>query len=193
LAVRRIVTVEDGDPVLRTAARPVRKVDRVVRALMDDMVETMRDAPGVGLAAPQVGVDLRVIVVEAPLEVEGDEPDADGPTRLHVLANPEIVWADPALEEGSEACLSVPSLVGDVQRHVACRIRGLSPSGRCVELAVRGFEARVFQHEIDHLEGRLFTDRVTSLDKLHGLEDVGPGAADRGPLEAAHVASPASI
>jgi peptide deformylase len=145
---------------------------------MDDMVETMRAAPGVGLAAPQVGVDLRVIVVETPVDEDGDSPRLDGPTRLHVLANPEIVWADPAMEEGQEACLSVPDLFGDVERHVACKIRGLNAAGKTLELDVEGFEARVFQHEIDHLDGRLFTDRVNSLDKLYGLEDTSNGAAD---------------
>ena len=154
---------------------------------MDDMVETMRAAPGVGLAAPQVGVDLRVIVVETPLEEleeDGNGPRTDGPTRLYTLANPEIVWADPAMEEGQEACLSVPTLFGDVARHVACKIRGLNAAGKRLELDVAGFEARVFQHEIDHLDGRLFTDRVSSLDKLYGLEDIANGGADADPAAA---------
>lgn len=175
MSALRIVTVDDEDPVLRNPARPVRKVDRAVRQLMDDMVETMRRAPGVGLAAVQVGVDLRVIVVETPIDSE----DEESPTRLHTLANPEIVWRDPTMVEGQEACLSVPSLYGDVCRNAAVRVRGLNAAGRIVEVQASGWEARVFQHEIDHLDGHLFTDRVTSLDKLYRLHEERDGSLVR--------------
>jgi peptide deformylase len=166
VAIRQIVTVQDDNPVLRQVARPVRRVDRAVRQLMDDMVETMRDAPGVGLAAPQVGLDLRVIVVETP--IYPGEPDS--PYRLWTVVDPEIIWASPELREDQEACLSIPGLYGDVPRHVEVGIRALDASGRLIELTARDFEARVFQHEIDHLDGLLFTDRVTGLDKLYTLE-----------------------
>lgn len=120
------------------------------------MVETMRDAPGVGLAAPQIGLGVRAIVVETPI----DDEDPERGTRLHRLADPEIVEASLEIEEDQEACLSIPGLYGDVPRHVRIVVRALDFTGRRVELDLEGFEARVFQHEIDHLDGVLFVDRV---------------------------------
>ena len=108
MAIRPIVTVADADPVLRRPAERVRRIDRAVRALMDDMIETMRDAPGVGLAAPQVGQAVRVIVVEVP--TDPDDPESE--MRLHALADPEILWRSPEIEEDQEACLSIPGLYG---------------------------------------------------------------------------------
>ncbi len=178
---RRIVTVEDADPVLRRRARPVGRVDAAVRQLMDDMLATMRAAPGVGLAAPQVGMPLRVIVVEVPIEEADGEP-ADGQTRLRMLANPEIIWASEEQEEGQEACLSVPDLYGDVARSVAIQVRALNRAGRRETFEARGFEARVLQHEIDHLDGILFVDRVTSIEKLYRIEEEAPGRYVRVPL-----------
>ncbi len=187
MAQRRIVTVEDGDPVLRRPARPVSRVDAAIRQLMDDMVATMRSAPGVGLAAPQIGVPQRVIVVEVPVESGDGQPAEDGQTRLWTLANPEIVWRSEELEEGQEACLSVPELYGDVPRSVAIRVRALHRNGRRETFEARGFEARVLQHEIDHLDGILFVDRVTSLDKLYRIEEQAPGQYVRVPLGVACV------
>jgi peptide deformylase len=165
------VTVLDNDPVLRATAQPVTRVDEGTRRLMDDMVETMRDAPGVGLAAPQVALSLRVIVVETPLDL--DDPDAG--MRLLQLANPEIAWRSDEIVEGQEACLSIPNLFGDVPRATAVRVRALDRDGKDVEMEARDFEARVLLHEIDHLDGVLFTDRVDSLDKLYtfGEDDGG--------------------
>lgn len=167
----RIVSVKDQSPVLRQAARPVRRVDKRLRRLMDDMIETMRDAGGVGLAAPQVGLDIRVIVVEVPVDLE----DPESETRLHAVADPEIVWASEAMVEGREACLSIPELFGDVPRHAEIRVRALDRQSRPVELALTDFEARVFQHEIDHLNGILFVDRVSGIDKLYTLEEGADG------------------
>lgn len=184
MAIRRIVTVGDDDhPVLRRPANRVRRIDRATRALMDDMIDTMRDAPGVGLAAPQVGLDVRVIVVEVP--TDPDDPESE--MRLHALADPEILWRSPEIEEDQEACLSIPGLYGDVPRHVAIRIRALDRSGRQVELDVADFEARVFQHEIDHLDGILYTQRVTGPDKLYRLVKNPAGEFERQPLDAAEV------
>jgi len=179
MTIRRIVTTADPDSgVLRAPARPVRKLDRDLRRLIDDMVDTMREAPGVGLAAPQVGVDLRVIVVETPVE----SPDAAEPElRLHAVVNPEIEWQAPETAEDQEACLSVPGLYGDVVRHLAVRVTGLDRSGRPVTIEAQGFEARVFQHEIDHLDGVLFPDRVTGLAKLYTLRQNGDGDFERVP------------
>lgn len=180
MSLLRIVTVRDDDAaVLRAKAREVRRIDRDLRRLMEDMVETMRDAPGVGLAAPQVGLDIRVIVVEVPV----DEEDAEAGMRVTRIADPEIVWASEEMVEDQEACLSIPGLYGDVPRHVAIRVRGIDGSGRRVELEVEGFEARVFQHEIDHLDGILFPDRVTGFDKLYTLRETDEGEVLRVPYE----------
>ena len=178
MAIRPIVTLADNNPVLRRPANRVRRIDKSPRALMDDMIDTMRDAPGVGLAAPQIGVELRVIVVEVPTDPE----DPESAMRLHALADPEILWFSPEIEEDQEACLSIPGLYGDVPRYVAIRIRGLDRSGRQIELEVADYEARVFQHEIDHLDGILYTQRVTSPDKLYRLQQDAAGEYVRTPL-----------
>ena len=177
MSIRTIVTVQDANPVLRSVARPVRRVDAAVRRLMDDMVETMREAPGVGLAAPQVNSGLRVIVVEIP--ADPDEPE--GATTLVALADPEICWSDPETAEAQEACLSIPGLFGDVPRHVKVRVRGLDRRGRRVEFDATELQARVLQHEIDHLDGILFPDRVTGIDKLYTIRENEHGELVRVP------------
>jgi peptide deformylase len=163
MALRTIVSTPA--PVLRRKARAVTKFDGDLQGLIDDMIETMREAPGVGLAAPQVGVSERVIVVEyaEPEEVEeGQEPVAVEP-KLYVLVNPEIVKASPESEVGIEGCLSVPLLVGEVERASSVKVRGRNRRGQPVRLKAEGWLARIFQHEIDHLNGVLFTDRATQI------------------------------
>ena len=160
MAVREIVLVNQGNPVLREKARKVGKIDESVRRLIDDMVETMREAPGVGLAAPQVGVGLRVIVVEAP--EDEDDPQSG---KVYAVINPEIIKASPEMEEGEEGCLSIPKINGLVDRHVWVVVNGLDPQGREFRIKARNYVARIFQHEIDHLDGILFTDHITSPDK----------------------------
>ncbi len=177
MSIRPIVSVGDNDRVLRSTARPVRRIDRRIRNLMHDMIETMRDANGVGLAAPQIGLDLQVFVAEVPEDID----DPDSPVRTYALADPEVVWASEAKVEGREACLSIPELFGDVPRHVQIKVRALDRTGRRVELDLHDFEARVFQHEIDHLHGVLFPDRVTGLDKLYFLEENDAGELVRVP------------
>jgi peptide deformylase len=186
LAIRRIVKTNDPDSaVLRAPAREVRRMDRELKRLLDDMVDTMREAPGVGLAAPQVGIDLRVIVVETVVDDDADA-DADTPPpadayRLHRLINPVIVWRSEDTAEDQEACLSIPGLYGDVPRHSVIRVQAMTTSWSAVELELTDFEARVFQHEIDHLNGVLFPDRVTGLDKLYRLHKVADGDYERVP------------
>jgi peptide deformylase len=163
MALRTIVTTPD--PVLRRKARPVAKFDKNLQTLIDDMIDTMREAPGVGLAAPQVGVSERVIVVEyaEPEKVEeGEEPKEVEP-KLYVMVNPEIVKASPETEMGVEGCLSVPILVGEVERAHEIRIKGFNRRGQPMKLKVDGWLARIFQHEIDHINGILFTDRATQV------------------------------
>ena len=156
---REIVVLPN--PVLRRKARKVTQFDHEFQRLVDDMVETMREAPGVGLAAPQVAKSERLIVVEY-----GDE-DEDGnliePKRLYIVANPEIVSASEERVEGIEACLSIPGLVGTVQRHESILVRGQNRRGQPVKIKANGWLARIFQHEIDHLDGVLFTDRATQV------------------------------
>ena len=163
MTLRTIVTLPD--PVLRRKARAVTKFDKNLQTLIDDMIETMRDAPGVGLAAPQVGVSERVIVVEyaEPEEVEeGEEPKEVEP-KLYVMVNPEIVKNSPETVVGIEGCLSVPMLVGEVERAEEVRIKGFNRRGQPMKLKANGWLARIFQHEIDHLNGVVFTDLATQV------------------------------
>jgi peptide deformylase len=163
MAIRTIVSLPD--PVLRRKARPVTKFDGNLQTLIDDMIETMRAAPGVGLAAPQVSVSERVIVLEyaEPEEVkEGEEPKEVEP-KLYVMVNPEIVKASPETVVGVEGCLSIPTLVGEVERSREIRIKGFNRRGQPMKLKAEGWLARIFQHEIDHINGVLFTDRATQV------------------------------
>src|SRR5512136_403881 len=145
MAVREIVVVEH--PVLRRKAKKIVKITAEHRKLIEDMIDTMRDAPGVGLAAPQVGVGERLIVVEYAEEDESEE-NSDKPARkkkLYVVLNPEIVWDSEEMVEGTEGCLSVPGWVGDVLRHEAVVVRGLNRNGQKIKLNAEGWLARIFQ------------------------------------------------
>jgi peptide deformylase len=126
----------------------------------------MREAPGVGLAAPQVDLPLRVIAVEVPKDFE----DPDSGTWLYTLANPEIARISDETEEGEEGCLSIPGLYGDVERAIAVTVKGLDRNNRKVRIKANGFVARVLQHEIDHLDGVLFIDHITEPGKLWKVE-----------------------
>lgn len=164
MGLREIVFVPD--PVLRRKAHKVTTFDKEFQTLVDDMVETMREAPGVGLAAPQVGIAARLIVVEyAEEDEEDEEASKEVPKKLFIVANPEIVKASEEMETGPEACLSVPGLVGDVDRHVKILVKGYNRRGQPVKIKAEGWLARIFQHEIDHLEGVLFTDRASRVWK----------------------------
>jgi peptide deformylase len=154
MALLPILTQEA--PVLRQKAKRVSRVDDSIRKLIDDMVETMVAAPGVGLAANQVGVALRVIVVKT---------DAN----LYSLVNPEMVKAT-GEQVGLEGCLSIPGYVGEVKRAQRVVVRGLNRHGKTVRIKGDDLLARAFQHEIDHINGVLFIDRLTSLDTLRKVE-----------------------
>ena len=154
MPIREIVTVPQL--VLRKKARKVTRFGKDLQSLIDDMIETMRTAPGVGLAAPQVDVSLRVIVVEFAEMV--DEGEAPKPAKLYAVVNPEIVRQSDQLATGTEGCLSIPGLVGDVERPDAVIVRGLNRQGNAMRIKADGWLARIFQHEIDHLNGVLFTD-----------------------------------
>ena len=154
MSVRTIITLPD--PALRRKSHKVTTFDREFQALVDDMILTMRQAPGVGLAAPQIAVPYRLIVVEF-----GDEEDEEKPKKLYVLANPEIIQGSEEKVIGIEACLSVPGLVGEVERHEQVLIRGINRFGKPVRVKAGGWLARIFQHELDHLDGILYVDRAT--------------------------------
>lgn len=154
MATREIVTVPA--PVLRRKARKVTGFGKETQNLIDDMIETMRAAPGVGLAAPQVNVSQRIIVVEFAEEDENSEQNT--PPRLYVLVNPVITRSSTETELGTEGCLSIPDLVGDVERPIAVTVKGFNRYGQPTRIKANGWLARIFQHEINHLDGVLFTD-----------------------------------
>jgi peptide deformylase len=159
MTLRQIVTLPD--PVLRRKAKPVTRFDKELQILIDDMIETMRDAPGVGLAAPQVGISERVIVIE----YAEDEENEDAPKKLYVMVNPEIKTVSSETEEGIEGCLSVPGWQGDVERALSVTVKGQTRRGQPMRVKAKGWMARIFQHEIDHINGVVFTDRATKVWK----------------------------
>ena len=160
-----------GHPVLGMPANPVPDPRAPeIHRLVNDMIETMIDANGAGLAAPQVHVPLRVVVFQAPGERTdpglSEEERFDHTAPLTVLINPEIAVMDPTPEGGWEGCLSVPGLRGWVERPAHIRYRGLGLDGKLIDRVARGFHARVVQHECDHLDGRLYTSRMDDLSRL---------------------------
>jgi len=160
MTVREILTSENQ--TLRVKAQKVRGFTSHLQTLIDDMIETMRAAPGVGLAATQVGAGQRVIVVE--YAEPSEEPDKPAnPPKLYVLVNPEIVRHSTVL--GNEACLSVPGFFGEVERYQSATVKGLNRHGRPVRVKAGGWLARIFQHEIDHLDGILYIDRAKRMWK----------------------------
>jgi len=155
MALLPIITAPD--PRLKLTCKPVPRVDADVRRLMDDLVETMHAAPGIGLAAPQVGVVKRVLVVD--VAKEGEEP---APLRM---ANPEILWRSDELATFEEGCLSLPDHYAEVVRPRRCRVRYLDREGEVRVLAAEGLLAVCIQHEIDHLDGVLFVDHISALKR----------------------------
>jgi peptide deformylase len=156
MTVREIITLPQA--ILRHKAHKVSDFGPEFQTLVDDMVETMRQAPGVGLAAPQVDESIRLIVVEY-----GDEENEETPPKLYVIANPEISRTSQDTLVGTEGCLSVPGIQGDVERFVAVTVKGVNRQGRPMTVKAKGWLARIFQHEIDHLDGILFVDRAEKL------------------------------
>jgi peptide deformylase len=156
MAIREIIT--NPNPVLRRKARPVSEYGEDLQRLIDDMVETIHQEPGVGLAATQVNISQRVIVVE--YGDENDDVDETNPPKLYILINPEITRFSEQKEISTEGCLSVPGLVGDVERSLEVTIRGKSRRGQPVKIKAKGWLARIFQHEVDHLDGILFIDKA---------------------------------
>ena len=151
--VREVVLF--GDPILRQKAGLVSQVTDETRTLIDDMLDTMYSQEGVGLAAPQVGVDARIIVVD---------PRAEDTPAL-ALVNPRVVQASEVTERDEEGCLSLPGLKDIVERSVNVVVEALDPDGQAVRIEAEGLLARILQHEIDHIDGILFIDRVSPLKR----------------------------
>ena len=178
MADLEILTVQNLEhlKILRTKSRKVQAVSPKMAAFAAQMLDKMREANGVGLAAPQVGVLQRLFVVEIPEDEENDQP-----LETYILFNPEIVKGR-GEQIGYEGCLSIPGYIGEVARREQITIQGLNEKGRPVRLKVEGYLARVFQHEIDHLDGILFTDRLTDPDTFQPVE---PGEEEVAELQAA--------
>lgn len=162
MAIRPILTVPD--PILKQVSKPVEAVTDEVRALMDDMLETMYDAPGIGLAAIQVGVPQRVIVMDLS---SGDQPRAP-----QYFVNPEILETVEDTLPYEEGCLSVPDFFDTVERPARVRLRYLNYQGKSVEEWADGMFAVCIQHEMDHLEGTLFIDHLSRLKRNYAVSKV---------------------
>ena len=155
MAVHQVVMM--GDPILRTVAPEVDTFGQDLKVLVHGMFETMYHEEGIGLAAPQIGISQRIIVVDVRSEKEAE-------ARL-ALVNPEVVWTSAETEKKSEGCLSIPGLEEVITRPSAVQVRAVGIDGTSMNLKAEGLLARVIQHEIDHLEGILFVDRVSALKR----------------------------
>lgn len=164
MSLLEIVTVgSENDHVLRKHARKVKTFDAQLGKLLDDMTETMLEAPGVGLAAPQINVSERIIIVRLPEDEESKEEYGEMAGVIFQCVNPEITKASDEKVEGIEACLSIPSYFGPVMRHEAITVQYQDRDGKKQRVKAEGWLARVFQHEIDHLDGILFPDLALEL------------------------------
>ena len=162
MAIREILVVPN--PVLKQVSAPAEKVDDALRALMDDMLETMYDAPGIGLAAIQIGVPKQVIVMD--LSREGE------PKAPRYFVNPEIVWASEDTAPYEEGCLSIPEIYEEVERPARVKLRYLNYQGDQVEEDAEGLFAVCIQHEMDHLKGVLFIDHLSRLKREQAVKKV---------------------
>lgn len=166
MPLRTIITPEN--PTLRRKAHMVKDFnDPALQKLIDDMVETMREAPGVGLAAPQVAVSQRLVVIEYAPDSEDLPEDAEPPEpKLYIILNPEITAKSDEMVDGAEGCLSIPGYAGNVLRHKAITVKAFNRKGRPIKIKADGWLARIFQHEIDHLDGVLFIDKASKIWKV---------------------------
>ncbi|MBU6373196.1 MAG: peptide deformylase [Alphaproteobacteria bacterium] len=169
MAIRPILTVPD--PVLKQVSKPVEgPVTDELRRLMDDMLETMYDAPGIGLAAVQIGVPLRIIVMD--LAKKGEPP------APRYFVNPEILWASEEKKGWEEGCLSVPEIYDEIERPARIRVRYMDYDGTTIEEEAEGLYAVCLQHEMDHLEGTLFIDYLSRLKRDSAIRKVKKATRD---------------
>jgi peptide deformylase len=159
MSILEIVTLPA--PVLRQKTRPVTDFGPELQELIDNMIETMREANGVGLAAPQIGRSLRMAVIEDLPKEDEDGNEIPDSRDLYVIVNPDIVWESRTVVDGIEGCLSIPGYLGEVERAESIRVRGQDRHGNKVRLRLKDWTARIFQHEIDHLDGVLYIDKLT--------------------------------
>lgn len=164
--------IQPDNPILRKKAHKVTTFDAKLQSLVDSMVETMMDAPGVGLAAPQVAIPQRLIVVRLPDSSEEDQEEYGNEAgKLYVVTNPKIIKRSKEMAIGVEGCLSIPGILGEVERHEMVVITGQDRHGKSIRIKAKGWLARVFQHEIDHLDGRLFIDIAEKIWRMEEDED----------------------
>jgi peptide deformylase len=168
MPVRPIVTVAEASALLKQVSEPVDRVDDDLRALMDDMLETMYDAPGIGLAAIQIGVPKRVIVMDLSREGEEKQP--------RYFVNPEIIWSSEETKLCEEGCLSIPEIYDEVERPAKVRVRYLNYQGEQVEEDAEDLYAVCVQHEMDHLNGVLFIDHLSRLKRDRAVQKVKKAA-----------------
>jgi peptide deformylase len=160
-----------NNPILRKISRKVTTFDSDLQQLIDDMIDTMREAAGVGLAGPQVNHSLRLTVVETLPDRDEEGNEIEGTRELFVLVNPEIVWQSDDLVKGIEGCLSIPGWVGEVNRHQSIRVKAQDRHGRKIRMRLAGWTARIVQHEVDHLDGVLYIDKLTSPENFWPEEE----------------------
>ncbi len=155
--------IQPDNPLLRRPATRVNDFGQQLQSLIDDMHDTMVEAQGIGLAAPQVARSLRIILARVSESEDRGDETAEEAAKLYVVANPRIIRRSDEMVSGVEGCLSLPGLLGDVERHESIEIAGQDREGRPIRLPASGRLARVFQHEIDHLDGILYIDIATSV------------------------------
>jgi peptide deformylase len=178
MAILRIY--ETPDPVLRQISTPVETVDDELRAFIADMFETMYDAPGIGLAAVQVGVPKRLLVMDLQDPEDPDNPEGPAVKEPRVFINPEILWASETTVPYTEGCLSVPDQYAEVARPDRIRARWLDAQGKAHEQELDGLLAVCLQHEMDHLEGVLFIDHLSKLKRDMVLKKLAKARKERG-------------
>jgi peptide deformylase len=168
MAIRKIYMLPKYEKLLRKKSAPVKKVNRMVKGLVQDLLDTLETQEGLGLAAPQIGILSRVAIVAVGTEDSDEDEDGERETRLIPLINPEVVEQGKP-ERGYDGCLSIPGLQGYTTRPAHLRVRSLDLQGNKVEYVFEGMDARVAAHEIDHLDGILYFDRIATLDDLYYL------------------------
>lgn len=163
--------IQPDNPILRRPAARVNDFGPELQNLIDDMLDTMMDACGAGLAGPQVAQSLRIVLARLPDDADSQEKYAEDAGKLHIVVNPKIIRRSDEMAAGVEGCLSLPGLLGDVDRHQSIEIAGQDRDGRPMRVAASDWLARVFQHEIDHLDGILYVDIATRVWRPDGDEE----------------------
>ena len=167
----KLPIVSIPDKILRQKTQPVTRFDADLQRLIDNMIETLREANGVGLAAPQIGRPIQLAVILTLPEEDDEGNEIEDTRELYVIINPEVFWRSKEMVKGIEGCLSIPGYLGEVERHESIRVRGLDRHGRKVRLRLYDWTARIFQHEIDHLNGELYIDKLTGPENIWTEEE----------------------